>query len=281
MSLLLADSGSTKTEWRFLEDDGRQLSFFTEGFNPYHRTEEEIEAGIKALVLPLLEGNVPDRIHFYGSGCTPERKGIIESSLETVFGKKEIFVASDLLGAARGLCGKEAGIAAILGTGSNSCSYDGDKILENRPALGYVLGDEGSGAAMGRELVRLFLYGELEEQLRLNFEKRFSLDKAKILDAVYRQPMANRFLASFGKFIFQNISHPQCSELVIQNLRGFIKHHILHYPQVNGWPLHVTGSIGFYFSNLLRRVAEEQGVRLGRITETPMAGLVNYYSGEE
>lgn len=281
MRLLLADSGSTKTEWRFLREDGSMLSALTEGYNPYQVSTVQIEENLRRELVPQLGADLPDAIHFYGSGCgTPEKKQVVADALNAVFPAAELQIESDLLGAARSLCGHEKGIAAILGTGSNSCSYDGRQIIENRPSLGYVLGDEGSGASMGKELLRLFLYGEMEAPLKNNFEKRFQPDKAAILDRLYGQTMPNRFLASFGKFIYQNMEQPQCTMIAVESFRAFFRHHILQYPQAKEWPLHVTGSIGFYFSNLLRRVAEEQQVRLGRVTEMPMAGLVNYYRME-
>lgn len=279
--LLIADSGSTKTDWRFLEKGKAPIAIRTEGYNPYIIPAEKIEESLFRELVPSLNGKAPLAIHFYGAGCgTPEKKNVVASALRIVFPSAEIIIETDLLGAARALCGHEPGIAAILGTGSNSCSYDGETILENRPSLGYVLGDEGGGAALGKQLLRLFLYGDMEELLEKNFRNRFQLDRAQILDSIYRQPLPNRFLASFAKFIFQNIEHPQCAQLVIENFRSFFRHHINRYEQAKHWPLHVTGSVGFYFSNLLRRVAEEEGVRIGRITETPIAGMVNFYEEE-
>ncbi|CAN5734139.1 ATPase [soil metagenome] len=282
MNLLIADSGSTKTDWRFIDDNKEIFAFRSEGYNPQVRNVQEIEASIRSEVLMQLGTRKPDEIYFYGAGCgTPEKKQMMFSVLASVFKcQLKIEVDSDLLGAARSLCGPEPGIAAILGTGSNSCSFDGKNILENRPSLGFILGDEGSGAALGKELLRKFLYDDLELQLKENFTKRFNLNRAQVLDHVYRESLPNRYLASFSKFIFQNIEHPQCIEMVIENFRAFFIHHILRYPNAKELPLHVTGSVGFYFSNLLRRVAEEQGIRLGRVTETPIAGLLNYHIGE-
>lgn len=282
MKLLLADSGSTKTDWRLSDEKGTILSFRTEGYNPYLVSGEKIAEGLRNDLLPALNGTVPEQLFFYGAGCgAPDKKQIVSEALHVVFPGAEIQVETDLLGAARALCGRQAGIAAILGTGSNSCYYDGEKIVENRPSLGFILGDEGSGAAIGKELIRLFLYGEMEAKLQSNFENRFQLDKNKILDQVYRQPLPNRFLASFAKFVFQNIEQEQCSTIVTNSFRDFFRYHILKYGEASRSSLHVTGSIGFYFSNLLRRVAEEQGIRLGRITENPISGLVNFHLGED
>lgn len=281
MNLLIADSGSTKTDWRFIDDNREIIAFRSEGYNPWLVDTEQMEASMRREVLVQLGKQKPAEIFFYGAGCgTPEKKEMVSSALSKVFGEAAIEVDTDLLGAARSLCGPEHGIAAILGTGSNSCSFDGVNIIDNRPSLGYVLGDEGSGAALGKELLRKFLYDDLELRLKENFVKRFNLTRPQILDHIYKEPLANRYLASFSKFIFQNIEHPQCAEMVIENFRGFFTHHILRYPNAKELPLHVTGSVGFYFSNLLRRVSEEQGMRLGRVTETPIAGLLNYHIGE-
>lgn len=283
MNLLIADSGSTKTDWRFIDGNRAILAFRSEGYNPQVRSAEEIAASMQKEVLVTLGERKPQQVFFYGAGCgTPEKKQLLANVISSIFGNNQlkIEVDSDLLGAARSLCGPERGIAAILGTGSNSCSFDGINIIENRPSLGFILGDEGSGAALGKELLRKFLYDDLELRLKENFVKRFDLNRAQILDHVYKEPLPNRYLASFAKFIFQNIEHPQCTELVIENFRDFFAHHILRYPDAKELPLHVTGSIGFYFSNLLRRVSEEQGIRLGRVTETPIAGLLNYHIGE-
>ncbi|HET6992563.1 MAG TPA: N-acetylglucosamine kinase, partial [Bacteroidia bacterium] len=160
------------------------------------------------------------------------------------------------------------------------CSFDGKNIVENRPSLGFILGDEGSGSALGKVLLRMFLYDDLDIRLKENFVKRFNLSKAEILQHIYKEPLPNRYLASFSKFIFQNIENQQCVDMVVENFRSFFTHHILRYSNAKELPLHVTGSVGFYFSNLLRRVAEEQGIRLGRVTETPIAGLLNYHIGE-
>ena len=279
MNLLIADSGSTKSDWRFLSNSA-PVSVQTEGFNPYLLSGEEILQRLTIDLKPKLGNHFPEEIFFYGAGCgTEEKKAIVREALEKTFRAVKVTVESDLLGAARSLCGREPGIAAILGTGSNSCAWDGEKIVANRPSLGYILGDEGGGSVLGKELVRLYLYGDMEEKLRINFEKRFDVQKDAILNHVYREPMPNRFLASFSKFIFQNLDHQQCVDLVAINFRQFFRNHILRYDGFENAQLHVTGSVGFYFSNILRRISEEQGIRLGRITETPIAGLVNYHLG--
>jgi len=281
MNLLIADSGSTKTDWRFIDSNRKIIAFRSEGYNPYLISGTQMEESLRREVLVPLGSNTPTMLFFYGAGCgTDANKYAVKKSLTTIFPTTSIEINTDLLAAARSLCGPEKGIAAILGTGSNSCHFDGNSIVANNPSLGYILGDEGSGAALGKELIRMFLYDTLEIRLKEKFVNRFNLTKEIILEKVYREPLPNRYLASFSIFIYQNIEHSQCVDLVVENFRSFFKHHILRYTNAVDLPLHVTGSVGFYFSNLLRRVAEEQGIRLVRVTETPIAGLLNYHIGE-
>jgi glucosamine kinase len=281
MNVLIADSGSTKTDWRFIDEDRGLFAFRSEGYNPYLISGIELEASLQREVFTQMGNRIPKELFFYGSGCgTEEKKSVVKNALAGIFPETKIEIHTDLFGAARALCGPESGMAAILGTGSNSCCFDGKEIIGNRPSLGYVLGDEGSGAALGKELLRKFLYDDMDSSLKENFVKRFKTSREEILENVYKKPLPNRYIASFSKFIFQNIENPQCAEMVIENFRAFFKYHILRYPQAHEWPLHVTGSVGFYFSNILRRVAEEQGVRLGRVIETPISGLVNFHLGE-
>ncbi len=278
MTILIADSGSTKTDWRFIDENGEILSFRSEGYNPYLISGRQLEESLEREVFTQMGNRIPKELFFYGAGCgAVEKKAVVKNALAGIFPDTTIEVNHDLLGAARALCGKEKGMAAILGTGSNSCCYDGKEIFENRPSLGYVLGDEGSGVGLGKELLRKFLYGDLDSQLKENLMKRFDLSREGILENIYSKPFPNRYIASFAKFIFQNIENQQCAEMVIDNFRSFFKHHVLRYTHAHDWPLHVTGSVGFYFSNLLRRVAEEQNVRLGRVIETPISGLVNFH----
>lgn len=277
--MLIADSGSTKTDWRFINSAGDIIAFRSEGYNPRLINAEQMKESLRKEVLVQLSEQRPGQLFFYGAGCgTEETKLFVKNILAEIFPGASIEVHSDLLGAARSLCGPGPGIAAILGTGSNSCLFDGKEIIESQPSLGYILGDEGSGAALGKELLRRYFYNELDIRLKENFSKRFNLSVAEALQHIYKEPNPNRYLASFSKFIFQNIEHPQCVEMIVENFRLFFDRNILKYSRAKEWPLHLTGSVAFYYSNLLRRVAEEKGIRLGRVTETPIAGLVNYHT---
>ncbi|MGL5888439.1 MAG: hypothetical protein ACRC3B_01060, partial [Bacteroidia bacterium] len=196
MVQLIADSGSTKTDWRLASGSIVLRQFQTEGYNPYHMDAERITDSMRKYVLAETGAEIPQAVHFYGAGCGAEEKAsVVKTALLQLFPQADVNVNSDMLGAARALCQRNAGMAAILGTGSNSCLYNGERITDNRPALGYMLGDEGSGAHIGMTLVRLFMYDEMETGLRERFLKRFPLSVSDILNQVYRQPLPNRFLA--------------------------------------------------------------------------------------
>lgn len=279
--MLIAESGSTKTDWRVIDNAGKIEQFITKGFNPFHQKSEAISEEIKLNLLPFLKTAVK-QVHFYGAGCSsPSMCGIVESALNECFQEAEIHVEHDLLAAARGLCGHEKGIACILGTGSNSCVFDGVNITANIPALGYILGDEGSGSYMGKRFIADFLIGKLPEKLEKDFTEKFGLTKDKIFEAVYMQPMPNRFLASFGKFLFQRIDDPYVMDLVRSSFVDFFDRYICRYEGYAELPVHFTGSIAFYFSKILNDVATEKQVRIGRIVETPAAALVLYHTNKD
>lgn len=280
--MLIADSGSTKTEWRYI-DKGRNISqLFSAGFNPYFCDEKYIETEIREKLIPFLpEFTQNIKVFYYGAGCSSKDKSaIVDHALKVCFPGASVEVNHDLLGAARSLCGHSKGIAAILGTGSNSCYYDGKYIVENIPSLGYILGDEGSGGHIGKTFIRAYLNQELPVDIADRFKERFKLEKDDILDAVYKRPMPNRFLASFAKFVFQNIKDPYCIELAKGCFNDFFDKHICKYEQYKNTKLSCTGSVAFYFSDMIKSIAIEKGVVVDKITETPAAGLVLYHLGE-
>lgn len=279
--MLIAESGSTKTDWRAVDKTGKIEQFITLGFNPFFQTSETIAAEIKTNLLPKLNQAITE-VHFYGAGCSSESMcAIVTAALKSCFSNAQVYVEHDMLAAARGLCGHEKGIAAIMGTGSNSCVFDGKEITGYVTNLGYLLGDEGSGAYMGKRLVADYLIGSMPEKLADDFRNKFGLDKEKILEAVYRQPMPSRFLASFGKYIFQRLDEPYMMNLVRQSFVDFFDRNICKYPEHKTVPVHFTGSIAFYFSKILRDVAAEKNVTVGRIVETPAAALVLYHANKE
>lgn len=282
--ILIADSGSTKTDWRLIDENKQIHQFATQGINPYFHTSEQIALVLKSELIPQFESNILNlisNVFFYGAGCRVEdKKEIVEKALSQVFSKSTIEINTDMLGAAHSLCGKNAGIAAILGTGANTCYYDGKSIVENRTSGGYILGDEGSGAHIGKTFIQAFLNDELPKDLSERFVARFNLNKDDIIDAVYKQAMPNRFLASFSKFIYQNLKEQFVIDLVADCFNQFFDKYICKYPNHKEVKLSCTGSVAFYYSNILRAVATTKGVNIDTITETPIAGLTLYHLEE-
>lgn len=289
--IVIADSGSTKTDWRLIDENKQIHQFSTQGINPYFQSSEQIISLLKSELISQLKSTIwslePARpaggseIFFYGAGCRVEdKKKIVENALFEVFPKSKIEIYTDMLGAARSLCGKNAGIAAILGTGANTCYYDGQKIVENRTSTGYILGDEGSGAHIGKTFIQAFLNDEMPKEIADRFVSRFKLSKDNIIDAVYRQPMPNRFLASFSKFIYQNLKEQFIIDLVAGCFNQFFDKYICKYEKHKEVKLSCTGSVAFYYSNILRAVALEKGVSIDTITETPISGLTLYHLEE-
>jgi N-acetylglucosamine kinase-like BadF-type ATPase len=282
--ILIADSGSTKTDWRLIDANQQIYQYTTQGINPYLQSQNDIAVIFETELLPSLRSGMQSHIseiHFYGAGCgTIQKKKIVATALSQFFPSSLIEVHTDLLGAARALCGSKPGIVAILGTGSNTCYYDGLYIVENHASLGYLLGDEGSGAHIGKTLIQSYLNKELPEALAERFYQRFQLDKEQILDKLYNKPMPNRFLASFSKFIFQNLKEQYLIDLVADCFTQLFDKHILKYEHTS-LKLNCVGSIAFYFSNILRAVASNKGVSMGTILETPIAGLTLYHLPEE
>lgn len=276
---VVADSGSTKTDWRIILPEGTFLQAETGGLNPNFASEDDFQMALEQLTLVVNLSTVTE-CWFYGAGCKGEgNKEIVLSKLQTYFPTALIHVESDMLGAARALCGSSPGMAAILGTGMNTCVYDGEFIVANHTSLGYLLGDEGSGAYFGKMLLTDALKGKLPPEIKVNFDLRFNLSHADIIENIYRKPLPNRFLAQFAKFIYQNLKHQYCKDLVINGFRSFFKEQIKTYPDFQKYPLHLTGSVAYYFGNLLKRVAEEEGVIIGSVVEKPIAALALYHAG--
>jgi len=280
---LIADAGSTKLEWALLASDSTVLSSFTsDGINALLADTDSIMSSFKAACSKLPEGTPVEEIHYYGAGCaTPAICDKISEALTEVWKGAQTFVYSDLLGAARSLFGKKSGIACILGTGSNSCLYDGDRIVNQIPSLGFILGDEGSGAALGKRLVSDAFKLQLPENIREKFLEKYSLTLPEILDRVYRQSTPNRFLASFVPFLSENLWNPHIYSLVLEELTQFIRRNVAMYPRAHSLELSFTGSIAFHFDKILKEAAASLGYRVTSITETPMKGLIDYHGNPE
>ena len=275
---LIADSGSTKTDWCLMDGSTIMKRIKTKGFNPFFETEKEIEYELSnALVPKIPRGTKIEAIHFFGAGCTPEKAPIVARALMMqVSDEARVEVCSDMVGAARALCGNEPGIVCILGTGSNSCEYDGKKIVKNVSPLGFILGDEGSGAVLGKILVGDLLKNQLGEELKEKFLAQYHLTTAEIIDRVYRQPFPNRFLASLQPFMEDNLDNEAIFYLVMEAFSHFIARNVMQYDYQH-LPVHFTGSVAYAYRKVLEKSAELTGIQLGIITNSPMEGLIKYY----
>ena len=272
---LIVDSGSTKSTWRICWGKHPEFEMEIQGFNPYLQSYEEIQKDLKTALLPHNWSDI-DVVYFYGAGCVFDKADIMHKALSEAIPSAEVHVYSDLLGAAHSTCGTQAGIACIMGTGSNSCFYDGVKIEKNVPSLGYVLGDEGGGVALGRRLVSDVLRGILPKALQDAFRERFNLTQADILDRVYKQPYPNRFLAGLSPFLFEHKADPSVRQLVGDCFLSFFERTVMLY-DYQRYETHFIGSIAFYYSDILTEIATIQGIRVGKIVKSPMNGLMAYY----
>lgn len=277
--ILIADSGSTKTDWRMVDDEGNQLSsIITDGLNPYFLSKQKIAATIEEEVLPSIE-NVK-KMFFYGAGCgLPVKANLVREALTSVITTRfPVEVSGDILGAARSLLQDEEGIACILGTGANSCLYDGREITFIRPSLGYMFSDWGSGTVMCKDLVALLLQEKLPADILEDFLDTYRMGRPEILDNIYNQPLPNRFLASFTPFLLKYAEVPECKEIILGNFKRFFSYYVLEYPPFSkGSKVSFVGSIAFRFRSYLRQVAEEMGIEIDSIVQHPMNGLVKYH----
>lgn len=286
MITLIVDSGSTKTSWCFVflpdtKSANGARTVTTEGLNPAVMSAEEVEEKVsKALnhclqSLSISAADV-DNVFFYGAGCIAGRAGVVSESISSILVDARIYVADDLLGAARALCGHKAGIACILGTGSNSCLYDGKNIVAHTPALGYVLGDEGSGAVLGRKFLNAVLKQTLPENIRKRFLQESGLDMAEVINRVYRSPAPNRFLASMSKYIHGYLDEKEVRDIVIDNFEDFIRNNILAYGD-EFRTINVVGSIAYHYKEQLTEAASRNGFQIGKIIKNPIEGLIEYH----
>ena len=277
--ILLADGGSTKVDWCLVDKSQLVKQIFTKGANPFFRSREDISEEIKTELLPQLEDYAIDKVYFYGAGCAfPEKNEVIRAAIADNITASTIEVGSDLLAAARSLCGRSKGIACIIGTGSNSCFYDGQKITENVSPLGYILGDEGSGAVLGRLFLGACLKNQLTVGLKEKFLNLFNLTPAIILEKVYKEPIPNRFLASLSPFLKENIEDKTIYALVYNAFNDFFVKNVMQYDYQNN-EVHLTGSLSYYYQDVLRRVGADLGLKIGTIVQSPMVGLIRYHLG--
>ncbi len=278
--IIIADSGGSKIDWRLIEHNGAIGQASAPGFNPYYQPIEDLSRNIKEVLLPKIKEKV-DKVFFYGAGVSSEKnQETIKRAFLEFFPGAHIEIGWDLLAAARALCGHEPGIACIMGTGSNSCLYDGKEIIGNVANLGWILADEGSGANIGRKFLVDYLREVMPEELRKQFHARFPLTREEFLEKVYQQERPSAFLASFAKFIFQHLKEPYCYKLVYDSFAEFYEHNVMKYENYENLKVHFTGSIAFYFSDILRQVAGDKGITVKNILEGPIAGLTLYHQND-
>jgi N-acetylglucosamine kinase-like BadF-type ATPase len=274
---LIADSGSSKTEWCLINGT-KKIQIKTQGISPYFLNIEQVIQILSKELLPKMKKQVPDEIHYYGTGCSNvENVKMIKLALKKVFPSAKCHVDHDLLGAARALCGNEKGIACILGTGSNSCFYNGKKIIKNSPGLGYVLGDEGSGTYLGKKVIQYYLYNTFDEDLMDRFNSKYNTSATEILDAVYKQPLPNRFLAGFTGFLIENRGHFMIENIIEDGFNDFFFNHIYKYRESWSMPIHFVGSVAYGFKDVLKDLCSSYELQLGKVLKNPMEGLVKYH----
>lgn len=278
MSILIADSGSTKCEWCLVTAGGRQ-HYVTQGISPYFLSVPEIKALLENELLPEIKPADISNIYFYGTGCkTSVNKQKVMKALQEVFATSAILIDTDMMGAARGLCGNSKGITCILGTGSSTCYYNGSKIAKQRTGLGYVLGDEGSGAYLGRKVLQYYLYKTFDGDLQYRFDKKFNTTEKDILQHIYKKPLPNRYLASFSIFLAENRGHYMIENIIEDGLNDFFFQHICKYRESWKLPVHFVGGVAFGFRDVIKDLCSTYELDLGNILKDPVDGLVKFHS---
>lgn len=280
MMILIADCGSTKINWCLLNDNEKVAQIFTTGMNALLMTEDEMAERIATELIPNLQGYRVDEIHYYGAGIINDeiKQQVVNALKRNLPNAQAITVDSDLLAAARSLCQHEPGVACIIGTGSNSCYYDGETVVDNVSPLGYILGDEGSGAVMGKLLVGDVLKKQLPQALCDEFLADYKLDRNTIIDRVYRKPAANAFLAQFAPFIIKHIAEPSIHALVLRSFTDFFKRNVANYKNYTQLPCNFVGSIAMLLKDILVEAATPLGITIGTIVKDPMEGLIKFHS---
>lgn len=275
MPLLIADSGSTKTHWTWLAPQAQPLSYYTEGLNPYWQSSEEIYSTLVGQLLPQLPQE-PQQIHFYGAGCHgKEALGRMHEGLRRAFKDASLWIESDMVAAARALCGRKPGIACILGTGANTCLWDGEKEAAQLPNLGFWLGDEGSGGWLGKRLLQDYLHQEMPMELHRLFGQLYPVERDEVLENLYRKPFPNRYAAQFSRFLTQHATGDYGEGLVREGFGQFIRLYVAKYG--SSGPVHATGSVAWHFRTAWQLSLAEAGLEIGSILPEPMEGLVNWH----
>lgn len=276
---LIVDSGATKAEWCLL-NKGKIKTLITQGISPYFFNETKIVALLQEELLPKLVGSLSiNEIHYYGTGMrNPDNRKMVRKSMQQVFKKAEIEINDDMLSAARALNGHNKGIACNLGTGSFCCFYNGKKITQQSPGIGYVLGDEGSGAYLGKKVIQYYLYKIFDKELNDKFDKKYKTNPVAILENIYRKPLANRYLASFSLFLSENRGHYMIENIIEDGLNDFFFNHLSRYKEALNFPVHFVGGVAFGFQDVLQDLCATYKLKSGKVLKSPMPGLVEYHS---
>lgn len=275
--IIIADSGGSKIDWRLVKKGGAISQAHSAGFNPYYQPIDDLHNSIKQVLLPIVEETVT-KVFFYGAGVSSEKnQETIKEAFSQFFPGTYTEVGWDLLAAARALCGNEPGIACIMGTGSNSCLYDGNKITGNVANLGWILADEGSGANIGRKFLVDYLREKQPASIAKKFKERMPLTREEFLEKVYQQERPSAFLATFTRFIGENIKDEYCYKLIYNSFAEFYEEVVMRYQNYQQYKVHFTGSISFHFSDILRQVANDKGITVKNIMEGPIAGLTLFH----
>jgi glucosamine kinase len=275
--ILIAESGSTKTDWCFITN-GRKKYSQTQGIHPFFQSEEMITAILQS-ELPIQPKITFDAIYFYGAGVQQSSNAKkVTACLKQHVHAKKVVVESDLLASARALCKHEAGIACIMGTGSNSGYYNGKRISHKTPALGYVLGDEGGGTALGKKVLQYHLHGIFDTELQQAFSSMFQMNADEIMEGVYRKPMPNRFIAQFAAFVFEHRGHYMIENIAEDSMNDFFINHLLRYPQVWKVPVHFSGSVAYLLRDILHNLCEQYEISCGKIIQKPMKDLAAFHT---
>ncbi len=276
-NILIADSGGTKCEWCFIAE-GKQKKIITEGLSPFFLSADAIKTVIQKKVLPKLKNISPECIYFYGTGLgLKENKSLLKKILKAVFPQAIVEADTDILGAARSLCGNEKGNVCILGTGSNCCFYNGKKITVNFPGLGYVLGDEGSGAYMGKKVIQYYLNNIFDPSLKAAFDQQFALSKQDILQGVYTLEKPNHFLAGFAYFLLEHRGHYLIENIIEDALNDFFSQHLSKMKESTKYPIHFTGSVAYFFRDAIKEIAYNYSMLPEKIIQKPMDGLIQFH----
>jgi N-acetylglucosamine kinase-like BadF-type ATPase len=275
---LIADSGATKAEWCLL-NNGKKKILFTQGISPYFLNTDQIAELVTKELAAKIRNVTVEHIYYYGTGCSNiENAKSIKKALSRVFTKAQVNVNTDLMAAARAVCGHEKGIACILGTGSNSCYYNGKNIVKNSPGIGYVLGDEGSGAYLGKKVIQYYLYNTFDEDLRARFDAKFVTTASEILDSVYKKPLPNRYMASFTLFLAENRGHYMIENIIEDGLNDFFFQHLCKYNEIWKHPVNFVGSVAYGFKDIIEQLCQSYEFELGKVLKNPMEGLIKFHS---